>query len=56
MKKIVSAPRNNRSSFHLLIWAVAGTILGLVSKAGAYYNGVVLVTDGGRLGQLPSTY
>jgi hypothetical protein len=35
---------------------VAGTILGLVSKAGAYYNGVVLVTDGGRVGQLPSTY
>ena len=35
---------------------MAGVILSLVSKAGAYYNGVVMVTDGGRLSVLPSTY
>ncbi|KAE9971159.1 hypothetical protein EG328_005813 [Venturia inaequalis] len=35
---------------------MAGVILGLVSRAGAYYNGGVFVTDGGRLGVLPSSY
>lgn len=35
---------------------IAGAILFLVSKAGAYINGNVLLTDGGRLGVLPSTY
>lgn len=54
---------------------MAGVILGLVSRAGAYYNGElkfhvldekgsvadeclggVFVTDGGRLGVLPSSY
>jgi len=35
---------------------MAGVILGLVGKAGAYYNGSVMVTDGGRLGILPGSY
>ena len=35
---------------------VAGAILFLVSRAGAYNNGNVLVTDGGRLGVIPSAY
>jgi NAD(P)-dependent dehydrogenase (short-subunit alcohol dehydrogenase family) len=35
---------------------IAGVILWLCSKAGAYINGNVVVTDGGRLGVVPSTY
>ncbi|KAI1407143.1 NAD(P)-binding protein [Hypoxylon sp. FL1857] len=35
---------------------IAGTILYLVSRAGAYVNGNVLLTDGGRLGVIPSSY
>lgn len=35
---------------------MAGAILYLTSKAGAYLHGNVLVTDGGRLSVLPSTY
>lgn len=35
---------------------MAGAILFLASRAGAYLNGSVTVTDGGRLSVLPSTY
>ncbi|KAI1841189.1 hypothetical protein JX265_013147 [Neoarthrinium moseri] len=34
----------------------AGTILFVASKAGAYLNGEILLTDGGRISQLPATY
>lgn len=35
---------------------MAGAILFLVSRAGAYINGNVLITDGGRLSIIPATY
>ena len=34
----------------------AGIILFLASKAGAYVDGTVHLTDGGRLSLFPSTY
>lgn len=34
----------------------AGTVLFMASRAGAYLNGETLMSDGGRLAQLPGTY
>jgi len=34
----------------------AGVVLFLASKAGAYINGETILTDGGRISQLPATY
>jgi len=35
---------------------MAGAILFLTSRAGAYCTGNVMILDGGRLSLLPSTY
>ncbi len=35
---------------------MGGAILYLASRAGAYCNGTVVVTDGGRLTTFPSTF
>lgn len=34
---------------------ITGTVLFMVSRAGAYCNGNIVVLDGGRLGTFPST-
>lgn len=35
---------------------LAGTLIYMASRAGAYLNGETLISDGGRLSQLPSVY
>lgn len=35
---------------------MAGVILYLASRAGGYCNGTVIVSDGGRIGNFPSTW
>lgn len=35
---------------------ITGAILFLVSRAGSYINGNILVSDGGRLGVVPASY
>lgn len=35
---------------------MAGCILWLASEAGAWLDGMVVVTDGGKLGVVPSSY
>ena len=39
-----------------LLVIIAGVTLYLVGRGGAYVNGNVVVTDGGRLGVFPGTY
>lgn len=34
----------------------AGTVLFMASRAGAYLNGETLISDGGRMAQLPASY
>lgn len=34
----------------------AGVVMFAASQAGAYLNGETLITDGGRLAQMPATY
>ena len=34
----------------------AGTVLFMASRAGAYLNGETLISDGGRMSQLPAAY
>jgi NAD(P)-dependent dehydrogenase (short-subunit alcohol dehydrogenase family) len=35
---------------------ITSVILSLVGRGGAYTNGQVVVVDGGRLSQMPTTY
>lgn len=35
---------------------IAGTVLFMASRAGSYLNGETMITDGGRMAQLPATY
>jgi NAD(P)-dependent dehydrogenase (short-subunit alcohol dehydrogenase family) len=49
-KKLVPATRTGDEQ------DMAGVILWLCSRAGAYINGNVVVTDGGRLAAIPSSY
>lgn len=35
---------------------ISGAILFLASQAGAYCNGMVILSDGGRLSGMPATY
>ncbi|KAH7015988.1 hypothetical protein B0J12DRAFT_714715 [Macrophomina phaseolina] len=49
---ISQVPAGRKGSFD----DIAGLILYMVGKGGAYLNGTVQVTDGGRLNGFPSTY
>lgn len=50
LKVIYAALSNN-------VWQdMAGTILFLASRAGAYVNGAVWLVDGGRVGTVASCY
>lgn len=46
-------------NYHVLLTCskdMAGTILFLASRAGAYVNGAVWLVDGGRVGSVASSY
>lgn len=45
-------PAGRKGSFH----DIAGVLLYLVGKSGAYANGNVQISDGGRLGMMPATF
>lgn len=49
-KKLVPATRSGDEE------DMGGVILWLCSRAGGYINGMVVVTDGGRMGVVPGTY
>lgn len=38
------------------VYEMGGTVLWMLSRAGAYCNGNIVVMDGGRLSTFPATY
>jgi len=52
----IMAPENSPAERTGSEQDLAGLVLFMASQAGAYLNGEVMVTDGGRLAQLPSVY
>lgn len=49
---VTEIPAGRKGSFQ----DIAGVVLYLVGKGGAYANGNMQITDGGRLSVMPATY